>query len=644
MVRISFIVSVRELVDTVTKAFAEHTAYFNKDDIEYSLSVFVAPTINEMKPAAVEADIVITRGVLVNQLERKYPQIAVVPVPISGTEIISAILKAVDSVGKAPVAVLGASNVIYSANGLDKILNLDIKGYLQKTNVADDLDRVFGQILADGRKIVVCGPHTAKYAAKFPDLCSIVLGMSKESIWQAISEAKHLSAIRRKEFEKATQFKAILDSAIEGIMVVDDYGRITVLNAVGERLLGIKASEAVGQSVSTVFPRSRFSTILRSSIDYTQEIVRYRDSTLSLNKIGLVLRSDNIGNVITFQEIGSIQREEIHIRNKMYLKGHVAKYRFTDIIGESAALKETIGRASNFASVNSNVLIAGETGTGKEMFAQSIHNSSPRRDGPFVAINCAALSPTLLESELFGYVDGAFTGAAKGGKPGLFELAHSGSIFLDEISEIPLEMQGRLLRVIQERQIMRLGDDRVIPVDVRVLSATNKPLLSLVRRHEFRSDLYYRLNVLTLRLPPLSARAEDILLLADTFLAEYAEIFGRGSFFLSPAARKALVNHCWEGNIRELRNVCECVAACRESGPIQETDIAVLFDRDEDSNCQDIAAVTESSGATMVDIEKTYLLKALEDCSYDRNDTARRLGISKTTLWRRLKKYGIAIR
>jgi transcriptional regulator with PAS, ATPase and Fis domain len=233
-------------------------------------------------------------------------------------------------------------------------------------------------------------------------------------------------------------------------------------------------------------------------------------------------------------------------------KGHKAKYTFKDIIGESDTIHRAVEIAAKMAKTDSSVLITGESGTGKELFAHAVHNASGRRDYPFIAINCAAMPDDLLESELFGYEDGAFTGAKKGGKLGLFEFAHRGSIFLDEVEGMSPALQVKLLRVIQEREVMRVGGNKVISIDVRIIAATNEYLEELVTTGSFRSDLYYRLNTLPVQLPALREREGDIMLLFEHFRKELG-----GSFILDPEVRQTLLNHPWVGNIRELRNYVE---------------------------------------------------------------------------------------
>src|SRR5690625_1179420 len=258
--------------------------------------------------------------------------------------------------------------------------------------------------------------------------------------------------------------------------------------------------------------------------------------------------------MVALQDVTGIQEMESKIRKKIHLRGHIAKYRFNHIITRSELVKSTIDTAKSYSKVDSNVLIIGETGTGKEMYAQSIHNQSYRKNKPFVAINCAALPENLLESELFGYAEGAFTGAMKGGKQGIFELAHQGTLFLDEIGEVSAKLQSRLLRVLEEREVMRIGDDKVIPVHVRIIAATNKNLLKMVKDNLFREDLYYRLSVLDLYLPPLRAYKEDIPLLTNYFIEKFSTEW---AIKITDGAYKKLSEQNWDGNIRQLQNFCE---------------------------------------------------------------------------------------
>ena len=326
------------------------------------------------------------------------------------------------------------------------------------------------------------------------------------------------------------------------------------------------------------------------------------------------------------QKVTQIQKLERKLRSTIAQKGLIAKHSFSDIIGESPAFLEAVNRAKRIAQSEGTVLITGDTGTGKEVFAQSIHNYSSRANKPFVAINCAALSPSVLESELFGYVRGAFTGALSEGKTGIFELAHTGTIFLDEIGELPFDIQAKLLRVVQEKEIVRIGDNKVIPIDVRVIAATNRDLQEEVDQHRFRIDLYYRLSVLTLHLPALEQRKEDIPLFMRNFLAQESP-----EKHIAPDALEFLKSLHWPGNIRQLRNVAERLAVFSDSDTICISDIQEVTENSHDALAIQIAGDT-------ADHMRKEITDALVRSGGNRAQAAHLLGISTVTLWRRIKR------
>jgi len=329
--------------------------------------------------------------------------------------------------------------------------------------------------------------------------------------------------------------------------------------------------------------------------------------------------------------------------------GHVAKYTFEDILGNSNKIKDAIEKAYRFGAVDATVLIYGETGVGKEFFAHAIHNVSPRREGPFITVNCAAIPDNLLESELFGYAEGAFTGAKKGGKRGYFEMADGGTIFLDEISEMSDKLQTKLLRVLQEREVMRLGDDRLITVDVRVIAATNSDLRKLVKEKLFRADLFYRINVLSLVVPPLRERREDIPFLLDYFLNIFCKKYNKKIKGIEPEGIELFYQYDWPGNTRELQNIMEQLVILtdgnyisadlvRESLMISTPDYLSVSS----SPSSQFENIVEQELTLKTDLDsQTAILKALAAADGNKKKAAEILGISRTTLWRRMKKYNI---
>lgn len=338
-------------------------------------------------------------------------------------------------------------------------------------------------------------------------------------------------------------------------------------------------------------------------------------------------------------------------KNKMLLdevkKFQYAKYNFSDIVGQSDVFLKVISQAEHIASSSSTVLIYGETGTGKELFAQSIHNASERRNKPFVAINCGALPHSLIESSLFGYEEGAFTGAKKGGSPGAFEQADQGTIFLDEISEMELSLQTKILRVLQEREITRIGGKKPIRINVRVISSTNKDLSKLIMENKFRSDLYFRLNVLQIKVPSLRERLEDIPLLVHHFIRKHNGLLGKYVKAVSPDVLNLLRDYNWPGNVRELQNYVEYAVnmISKEESVILPQHLPSIFRQNSDI-IEEGNSFADLDGELNLDTllmkaEKKAIEKALALVKYKRKDAAQMLGISTITLWRKMQQYNL---
>ncbi len=348
------------------------------------------------------------------------------------------------------------------------------------------------------------------------------------------------------------QLDILLQVIDDGVIGIDSKGSIFLYNENAEDIIGYKREDVISRNGIKLFHQIPFKDVL-------QKLQSVKEILIKINNIDLILSVDPIihserlyGAVAIIRRFSDAEKKQHRLRAKVIGKGHKAKYNFPDIVGESNSIKKTIEIAERMAKSNSSVLITGESGTGKELFAQAIHNNSLRKNFQFVAVNCGALPESLLESELFGYEEGAFTGARKGGKPGLFELAHNGTLFLDEIGEMPPSLQMRLLRVLQEREVMRIGGDSIINVDIRIITATNKNLKEMMEKGQFREDLYYRLNVLPLKIPPLRCRKKDIVPLIEQFKKEF-----KGKFKFCPNAEKMLISYNWRGNVRELKNYIE---------------------------------------------------------------------------------------
>ncbi len=356
-----------------------------------------------------------------------------------------------------------------------------------------------------------------------------------------------------------SQFDMISDLLDVGIIGVNMLGAINFINEKTLEMFEIDRSDVVDREAEKIFSSIPFKEVLNNSQSIKDKLVKIDgwDIILTVNPI---INNDTIyGATAIVKKFSDTEKKQHSLRARLINKGHVAKYNFSDITGKSDKLLKSKQIAQRMASSNSTILLTGESGTGKELFAQAIHNNSNRKNYQFVAINCAALPASLLESELFGYAEGAFTGAKKEGKAGLFELAHKGTLLLDEIGEMPMQLQSRLLRVLEEREVMRIGGDRIINIDLRIIAASNRDLHKLVKEKKFRQDLYYRLNILPLRIPPLRERKKDIPLLIEQFKKEF-----NTNIKLSPLVTETFFNHNWEGNIRELRNYIEYLANLRK--------------------------------------------------------------------------------
>ncbi|QRG67279.1 sigma-54 interaction domain-containing protein [Brevibacillus choshinensis] len=370
-----------------------------------------------------------------------------------------------------------------------------------------------------------------------------------EFISDFVRMGRKLTDSANNERQLNEKLESILNAVHEGIIATDAFGNITLINEEAEKILKLPSVEIIGRRVQDVLPEFQVNVVLDSHSEAANQLTPFRNLYLLVTQIPMMLDGQVLGLVITFQDVTKVQQLEQEIRKKSTQLGLMTKYSFDHIIGCSQSTQVNKQVAMKLAESDFTILITGENGTGKEVFAQAIHQHSIRRDGPFVPVNFAGLTESLVESELFGYEEGSFTGARKGGKMGLFELAHNGTIFLDEIGDAPLSIQAALLRVLQERQVMRVGGHRVIPVNVRVIAATNRNLVEMIRKGAFREDLYYRLNVLPLQIPPLRDRGEDIMVLIDHFLQKKNKVLT-----FVPEVTDLLLKYSWPGNIRELEN------------------------------------------------------------------------------------------
>ncbi|MHB8919049.1 MAG: sigma-54 interaction domain-containing protein, partial [Desulfocucumaceae bacterium] len=387
--------------------------------------------------------------------------------------------------------------------------------------------------------------------------------LSARFLNQAIDISKRLVQSLNDNRELNQLLTTVLDKVNDGVIAVDSDGKTLVYNRSAEKFFGLPARRVMGRRLREIIPRIAAERPIQQQKSEENSAEDYGEHKILVNRTLLENEKNQPkGVVVTFSELGNLQKMERHLKNHQGSTGYVSKYTFEDIVGKSPSILKCLETARYFAATELTVLINGPTGSGKELLAHAVHNTSLRSLNPFVAINCTALPKDLLESELFGYEEGAFTGARRGGRAGLFEQANGGSIFLDEIGDLPMNLQAKLLRVLEEKEVMRIGAERIITIDVRVIAATNRDLKQAVESGDFRQDLYYRLNTVTVRLPSLGERPGDVYLLIEYFLNKSG--LDPMKFF-TPAALNFLLNYPWPGNIRELRNVMDYLACiCRD--------------------------------------------------------------------------------
>ncbi len=439
--------------------------------------------------------------------------------------------------------------------------------------------------------------------------------------------------------ERAEQLKAVLGSINDGIIAIDKQGLVTQYNTAAQQIVRVPYAKLIGHSITDIFPATTpLLDTLRTGIEYNnREIVREHTKSHYLSSGRPLLDQANrvIGAVAVLRDIQDV-------RDLVYTVTGQLTFTFDEILFACNAMQRVVAMAKAIARGSSTVLIRGETGTGKELFARAIHSSSPRADKMFVPINCAAIPDTLLESELFGYEEGAFTGANKGGKQGLFEFASGGTIFLDEIGELSAHLQAKLLRVLQDGKVRRIGSNREIIVDVRILAATNRNLENMIAHNRFREDLYYRLNVIPLYIPPLRERIEDIPLIAQFFVRKFSTRLRKQVDAISDTALHCLTHYHWPGNIRELENVIER-AINIVNGTIVLAEHIIL---DQAPIAPAVANTNIPEHQTLAEIvdkvEKDILSAALKQ-----HRTSRRLGaalgLSHTAVLKKLHKYGLVL-
>lgn len=586
-----------------------------------------------------EADVFVCAGATAAYL-RKHLARPVLSMQVGGADLLRALGQAREH--SSQVALLSYSSINHDLQAMNALFTVPVHQAAYTT--LEEARQAVEQAARLGFRSII-GSSTVVELAEQAGLCG-VLSLSEDTVRKALEEALGILDSQRVEIAKRRHLNAVLQHIPTGVAAVDNQGLVQSLNPALAHLLELPASAALGRPLQQLCPELDLQQALFDGGGEENRVIRLGSHAVVSNLLPILENGERTGLVLTCQDITAVQRADQRIRATRRPGAFTARYRLEQLSGNSRSNREMLQMAKRFAASHSTVLITGESGTGKELLAQGIHNESPRQQGPFVGINCAAFPESLLESELFGYEEGAFSGSRKGGKPGLLEAAHRGTLFLDEIGDMPVSLQTRLLRVLQEREVLRLGGTEPISIDVRIIAATHQDLRAAMNDGDFRSDLYYRLNILRLQTTPLRERPEDIALICRG-ISQRLLVQGQppGAAEIPAALLPYLTRYAWPGNVRELENVIErAMLSARELLREQKLDehylARVLPELCEGSplpqvrkkSPRDTDLHSVGKAAQLRHVQET-----LESCQGNLDEAARRLGISRTTLWRRLR-------
>lgn len=605
--------------------------------LDYSVAIHQT-TLNRILAELPELEsrghsVLISRGGCAEIL-KKHSKLPVIEIKMSGYDILDALVPFKGQ--KGTVGIVGFSSVIKGCARVAEQLDINYKIFTLQGNDKDAIFHLKQQLASTSLDGIVgdtvCQDYFSPLSSQFR-----LLDSSESSISAALEEAQSLYLACRSQLLERHHLQLILDQFDKAVITVDDTGMLLHYNKYASQLFQFDTAQ---QPFLKNALRQEWNT-LREGKTVSAKVWDTPRGSMVVNLYPVFAAKQLSRVVLTMQTVSSLQGAEHHVRRQeLSRRGLSARYHFDDLITENPEMLHRLAIIKNYARTDATILINGESGTGKEVLAQSIHNASRRADGPFVAINCGAMASQLLESELFGYVAGAFTGASPKGKIGLFELAHHGTIFLDEISELDKPLQTRLLRVLQERQIMRLGSDQIIPVDIRVIAATNQSLTQLISDGSFREDLYYRLNVLKVTTIPLRKRPEDIKAIGLSLLKSFSQHYQREELTLTPELWQELQRFSWLGNVRQLSNIIERLVLSIEQSPATLDEGRLLLDDLEEgkkrqpNTCCDCQMLVGDYKT----IRLRILRKLLEAERDNKSLVARRLNVDRTSLARWIRE------
>lgn len=602
----------------------------------------VIPYVEAMLLANPDIEGLIARSTTAKYLRERF-DLPVVGIEITDYDFCNTISQLPDKSGRFIVVQFHYSPRFYDIEGIAGICGIDLRTIYLDTD--KDYDMV-SEIRKAGGERVVASVSVVTEPCRAAGVEVIPLRFSPREIEASILQMLTMLEQREKDKRRTDQQLVILNTLQNGVLAIDQNNRIIVANRILCEFMDVPSSSLVGADLNETMEHHPF---IREIVALKEgDTFEYQQMQFSIRNPRFLL-SEYVRAIWIVTKLTHILESMNTFQKGMARSSYAARFRFSDIISISPSMAQLKSKARRYAVTDCNIMILGETGTGKEMVAQSIHNESLFKDGPFVAINCAALPENLLESELFGYEEGAFTGAKKGGKIGLFEISNNGTLFLDEIGTMPIGLQAKLLRCLQEKKIRRVGGTKEIPVTNRIICATNNSLLEDIQAGTFREDLYYRLEVLTIHVPPLRERRGDLAYLVKTLFRRKNEKMSR-NLAISDAMIRMLYDYNWPGNYRQLESFVERLFALSSTDTVQENLVKSLMSELPDE--QYLLPQTEGQSVvkkydtyqvsgTLEEIEDQVIREAWEKYGGNIGLMTHELSVSRTTLWRKLKKLGI---
>jgi len=610
MTKIFFIVPYDEISDLFKKEASAYKVQNISMEFEHIYGT------DYKKISSIDADIIVARGITCLAAQKYHSDKQIIHIPQGPGDFLSAVYRC-KQIADGPVGILVSSPAMCDADSVAALIGQKV--YLYPAITQGEVREGISVLRAKGCTVFIGGMTMVRICEEYK-YRYVHIETGEHAVKDAVLRAVSSAVALENEKVRGNLFFTLLNTSDDALVAIDSTGEIIVSNENAKKL---------GVSQESVYELLRNSSqMTKSYLENTNRFLwKIAGTQVFITSQPVMIEKSGYVTLLTIHTVDHIQREENEIRRELAKKGLVAHYTFSDILTCSPAMQACVDKAKRYSRVEGSILIIGETGTGKEIFAQSIHNASDRKNEPFVAVNCAALSEQLLESELFGYASGAFTGADKNGKAGLFEIAHKGTLFLDEIGEMPSFLQAKLLRVLQEHEVRRVGGDSVIPVDVRVISATNVNIIERIKTGQFRLDLFYRLGLFTIKLLPLRNRIDDIPLLFENFVSVFNE--GKKIPEFSEDAWTVLKNYSWPGNVRELQNCAKRLSVLNTARVINAGDIEQL-----EIDFSDLYT-SPSADDQKQKLTASELYHMYRESGLSKEAFAKKMKISRTTIWRK---------